>query len=143
MPDNRPFLTLERAILYARNAADTVWSRIGPTGFNWLDTLGCHATVLAQFVAARPDAPASALYHFAVMDQRDAAQWVHLPPELRVAIEIFRATFLILYQAGKAEAKATGATAPRVVTTVTGLGSIPYLEPKGSKYPARGRGGKV
>lgn len=92
-------ITLGTAIAAAEQAARTVWKYAeGPAAFSWRDTFKTSGMVLAQFVAARPDAPAKDLYRFAVADEAEPAAWERLPPSLRVAFEVFRGTFLALYR---------------------------------------------
>ena len=90
-------LTLSETFQAADRLAGIAWRmQDGPTAFRWRDALKMPASALAQFVAANPHASAEALYLFAVSDQPVAASWADLPPPLRVAIEIFRASFLAM-----------------------------------------------
>jgi hypothetical protein len=78
--------------------AGLAWSiRGGPEAFNWYDGLGVGVPVLAQVIAARPSITAAELYAFAVATDDRAARWEALPPPQRVAIEVFRASFALLY----------------------------------------------
>lgn len=64
-----------------------------PSGSRWmLETLGS----LILFVEAQHDAPAEALYIYMAQDRATRAPWATLEPHERAAVEIFRATYLIL-----------------------------------------------
>ena len=101
-------ITMGMAIAAAEQAARTVWKYAeGPTAFAWRDAFRMSGMVLAQFVAARPEATAADLYRFAVADEAAPAAWEDLPPSLRVAFEVFRGTFAALYREMEA-ARAAG-----------------------------------
>jgi hypothetical protein len=102
-------MTNERAAMRARIVdiavalADTAWGRLaGPKAFRWHDALGHRPDVLAQWLLmrrAQPDrveATAADLYAFAVVSMRGARPWDEIPAPLRVAVEVFRASFLTL-----------------------------------------------
>ncbi len=90
-------LTLPSAIAAADAAAGLIWERCdGPSAFGWRHALAFGAPTLAQFLLIRREASAEQLYGFAVAGETAPAAWRDLPPPLRVAIEVFRATFLVL-----------------------------------------------
>lgn len=100
--ENHLPLSMMRCVVCARRAADAVWDTIGPGGFGWIECLGDarrtpQHRALAQFITQFPNASAEAVYVFAVAGDHGAARWSEIPPELRVVIEIFRATFTVLH----------------------------------------------
>ncbi len=148
-------LTLSMCISSARRAADGAWGALGPSGFSWLDALGPRPLrgkptrigtgMLAQFVAANPHATAEQLYAFTVAGDDGAAAWADIPRELRVAIEVFRATFAVLYQMHEADRKAREGVNRLTIDGPAINPALPVravdpgvpLEPKGNRYPAR------
>ncbi len=95
-------LSMMRCVVCARRAADAVWDTIGPGGFGWIECLGDirhtpQHRALAHYITGFPNATAEAVYVFAVAGDRGAARWSEIPAELRVVIEIFRATFTVLH----------------------------------------------
>lgn len=103
-----------KAIEAAGRAADAVWS----TGRGKGDPAhligrmeGATYRSLGEWVEANPTAPAEALYIQHTRAGRTA--WSELAPVLRVAIEVFRATYLILLvEVRAAEAAARERVAP-------------------------------
>lgn len=94
-------LTYDAAIHAADRAAGAVWKGCqGPQAFGWRDGFHVRAAMsLAQFVTANRAAPARDLYRFATAGgERPAQPFERVPPALRVAVETFRATFLVLLQ---------------------------------------------
>jgi hypothetical protein len=64
-----------------------------PSGSRWmLETLGS----MILFVEAQKDAPAEALYNYMAQDRATKTPWSALEQHERAAVEIFRATYLIL-----------------------------------------------
>lgn len=95
-------LSMMRCVVCARRAADAVWDTIGPGAFGWIECLGDKRhtpqhRALAHYITKFPNATAEAVYVFAVAGDRGAARWSEIPAELRVVIEIFRATFTVLH----------------------------------------------
>lgn len=119
-------ITLQQCITSARVAADAVWGTVGPRAFTWQSCLtanrfqaklarrggvpadiGCSS--LAQFLSKHRDATAEDLFRFAIADEIDPMSWNRAPPSLRAAVEVFRATFLVLLRLHEAdEADAAG-----------------------------------
>ena len=99
----------------ADRAAQQVWRvASGPGAFSWRDCVGRpRASVAAQWCVANPEKTAAELYRFlmAVASERDGASWQDIPPALRCSIEVYRATFLILYREASAEAPKQQVTA--------------------------------
>ena len=94
-------LTYDAAIHAADRAAGAVWKGCqGPQAFGWRDGFHVRAAIsLAQFVTANRAAPARDLYRFATAGlERPAQPFERVPAVLRVSIETFRATFLVLLQ---------------------------------------------
>lgn len=116
-------LTLAEIIDAADLVAKAIWvASHGPTSFGWRDALGrMRADALAQFVVAQPTAAADALYRFATADEPGAARWRDIPPQLRVATEVFRATFLALYREMQAATCAAASGTPPAAKRVTVL----------------------
>lgn len=102
-------MTNQDAIRSAHKAANAVYGR-----GSWTMALGnLPGEVLARFVSQNRDAPAEALYRFAVARDIGARPWSMAPQNLRVACEIFRATYLVLLRL-VAEAEENAKAAARV-----------------------------
>lgn len=100
---------LSRIINSADRAAGLVWQASGgPGAFRWRDALVVPVSVMAQYVAARPEATAVQLYDFCMKTagERGWPSWEALPMPQRVAIEVFRATFSVLWSEAEAARKA-------------------------------------
>ena len=127
-------MTRDDAITYAVAAADAVWTASAPqnanNAFSWHACLGRDVgpSLLAHFVAEHRDAPAEALYRFAVAAEIEARPFDAITPSLRVTMEVFRASLLVLLRLVEAdEAAARAQKSPEPV--------VP-LDPKGIGRPA-------
>lgn len=91
-------MTREKAIEAASKAAAAAFKTFdGPKQFTWLDCLNDNERIgarsLAQFVSANPDAPAESLYLFAMAGEPNVKPWGEIAPAVRVACEVFRASY--------------------------------------------------
>lgn len=90
-------MTRDQAIAAAARCAAVAWGTAGgPEAFAWHDGLGYRPSILAQYVSANRRASAMDLYRFCVSGQPAAARWHALPPAQRAALEVFRATLIVL-----------------------------------------------
>ena len=93
-------MTRDEARMHAKRAAAAVWRSAGGTqAFDWSECLGaadCGTAAFARWIDDNPGAPAAALYAFAVKAEPKAKPWPRAAPQLRVALETFRATYLAL-----------------------------------------------
>lgn len=99
-------MLIDRAdvIRAADRAANAVWQACGgPDAFLWRDALIRHgrpvtASMMASWLDWRRQATAAELYEWATAGE-DAKSWDQVRPVLRVSVETFRATLLILLAA--------------------------------------------
>ncbi|MGE0698285.1 MAG: hypothetical protein AB7O57_04245 [Hyphomicrobiaceae bacterium] len=90
-------MTRDAAVLAACRVANVAWMEgKAPLAFLWSDALHVKPHLLAQYASMHRDMPAEGLYRFAVRDHVAAVEWSRCPPQLRVALEIFRASYLAL-----------------------------------------------
>lgn len=90
-------MTRDAAVAAARRVANVAWLEArAPAAFLWSDAVAVKPHLLAQYASMHRDMPAEGLYRFAVRDQIKAAGWQGCAPALRVALEVFRATYLAL-----------------------------------------------
>lgn len=91
-----------QAMMAADRTAGAVWALCGgPQAFGWRDGLRRHGravpvSAMVGWLYGNRAAPASALYAWATAGDHQARAWHQVPPVLRVSIETFRATYLIL-----------------------------------------------
>lgn len=97
-------------LAYEPDKSDT-W-RLALTRHSTASPTGQHAGVLAMFVAENPEAPAEALYRFGVGVQVGKRPWTGAEPRMRVACEVFRATFLAAWRVLRTEAEMARAPLP-------------------------------
>lgn len=124
-------LTHSTAVFAADAAANVVWSRCGaPGAFRWRDALPASETTLAQFLALRREATAEQLYTFAVAGETAPPAWREIPVALRVALEVFRGTFLVLLAEIEAKTETSGSTV--AISYLTGSKVLPIAGKVGS-----------
>lgn len=99
-------MTRMEAIAAADRAAGAAFNG---APFKWTAGLGAgvYVGVLARFVREHPDATAAELYRFATAGEFAARPWDSAPLQLRVALEVFRATYLALLRLIEADGRVT------------------------------------
>jgi hypothetical protein len=126
-------VTLADIIACADANATRVWTLAGgPAAFFWHEGLTLGPGPLAQWAAGDPGRPAPLLYAIATA-QTDAVPWEETPPALRCALEVFRATVVVL-MAERAHIRApSGAhTAPGALAPTPQPSNVRALRPAGS-----------
>lgn len=89
----------EDALVIAERSADVAWRVLkAPKPFTWVEALDPPGGLvdLCRWVEANTECTAPELYYHAMRDEPRPVPWLGLPRELRVAVEIFRATYRVL-----------------------------------------------
>lgn len=89
----------EDALVIAERSADVAWRVLkAPKSFGWVETLDPPGGLvdLCRWVEANADRTAPDLYYYAMRLNSRPAPWLGIPRELRTAIEIFRATYVVM-----------------------------------------------
>lgn len=89
----------------ARAAAAAFQSARAPVGFEWYDCLASTPADLAEIIDSVPWAPAAYIYRQALRTEPTAKLWWQTQPEIRVAVEVFRASYLALLRLTQDEAR--------------------------------------
>jgi hypothetical protein len=96
----------------ASKAADVVFRAMAVVEpLSWHECCERPLADLAEFVERQQSANAAALYAYAVAPNIHAATWSEVPRSLRTAIEIFRASYLMLLDLVLVEEHLTAAVA--------------------------------
>ena len=91
-------ITREEAYYAAARSANAAWAGYGHGAGMWTYAFPAsrQADALADFLDSHDDASAETLYRFAMQEQRNPKPWEKIGRQLKVALEVFRASYLAL-----------------------------------------------